>query len=192
MRGLVYTHNRANANTAQVHQVCATVQAIVDLLVAGGVLDLGALDAKRKETGEDLRRQYLAQGMAVAMQEFTESKYAFRRGAEVDCQARVQLCQAACCRLPLALSKEDVREGIVRWELGQPYMIAHDSDGYCAHFDRETHCCTIYAHRPVPCRGYDCREDERIWLDFDKGVINPQIWEPDWPARLELENTSAP
>ena len=187
VRGLVYAHNRANANTAEVHQACATMHAAVELLIEGGVLDHEALEARRQEAAKQLRRQYLAQGMAVAMQEFGTSKYEFHNGAEVDCQNRVHLCKAACCRIPLALSREDVQEGIVRWDLGQPYIIARDGDGYCVHLDRETYGCTIYAQRPIPCRGYDCREDKRIWVDFENGVIHPLLHTPDWPACLELK-----
>ena len=36
LRGLVYAHNRANANTAEVHQANATLQALVELLVQQG------------------------------------------------------------------------------------------------------------------------------------------------------------
>ena len=34
LRGLIYSHNRANGNTAELHQASATVQALVELLVA--------------------------------------------------------------------------------------------------------------------------------------------------------------
>jgi Fe-S-cluster containining protein len=190
LRGLVYAHNRANANTAEVHQACATMHAVVELLIEGGVLDREELEVRQQEMAEGLRQQYLERGMAVAMQEFGASKYAFQNGAEVDCQNRVRLCKAACCRIPLALSREDVREGIVRWDLGQPYIIARDGDGYCVHLDRETYGCTIYAQRPIPCRGYDCREDKRIWLDFENKVVNPRINELNWPACLEMEATT--
>lgn len=191
IRGLIYAHNRANANTAEVHQASATVQAVVDLLVEGGLLEREALEARRQAAAEQLRGQYVERGMAVAMQEFAVSKYAFQDGAEIDCENRVHLCQAACCRLPLALSREDVQEGVVRWDLGQPYIIARDEDGYCTHLNRQTSRCTIYNRRPIPCRGYDCREDRRIWLDFEDKVVNPRIDEPDWPACLEVEAMSA-
>ena len=49
--------------------------------------------------------------------------------------------------------------------------------------DRCTRGCTIYRQRPVPCRGYDCREDARIWLDFEKCIPNPALDRPEW---LEL------
>jgi Fe-S-cluster containining protein len=185
IRGLIYTHNRANANTAEVHQASATLDALVQLLIEHGVLDRETLEARRQEAARRLQRQYIERGMAVAMQEFGVSKYAFQGGAEIDCENRVHLCNAACCRLPFALSKEDVQEGIVRWNLGQPYIIARDGDGYCAHLERGACRCAVYAHRPIPCRGYDCWNDKRIWLDFENRLVNPRIAEPDWPECFE-------
>jgi len=187
IRGLLYTHNRANANTAEVHEANATVQAMVELLIERGVLDREVLEARQQAAAEQLRRAYFERGMGVAIQEFGVSKYRFHGGAEIDCENRLHLCKASCCKLPLALSKEDVQEGIVRWDLGRPYMIAQGKDHYCVHLNRETHCCGVYANRPIPCRGYDCREDKRIWLDFANKVINPQIDDPGWPACLETE-----
>ena len=73
---------------------------------------------RRKQASERLRREYVERGMAVAMQEFGVSKYEFQGGAEIDCENRIHLCKAACCRLPFALSKQDVQEGVVKWDLG--------------------------------------------------------------------------
>ena len=189
LRGLIYTHNRANANTAEVHQTSAMLRALIALLVESGVLDRETLAARCQEESEQLRHQYITRGMAVAMQEFSVSKYEFQGGAVIDCENRLHLCKAACCRLPLALSKEDVQEGIVRWDLGQPYIIARNQDGYCTHLEQGTCRCTVYAHRPIPCRGYDCRNDQRIWLDFENRVVNPRIAERDWPECLAGQKT---
>jgi hypothetical protein len=181
-RGLVYTHNRANANTAAAHDANASVLAMVELLIERGVLDREAYEARREEVAEQVRRQFLGRGMGVAMQEFAVGKYEFQGGAEIDCANRVDLCKAACCRLPFALSKEDVEEGVIRWDLGRPYVIKQDQDGACTHLDRQTLGCGVYRQRPIPCRGYDCRNDKRIWLDFDNRVVNPRIGEPGWPT----------
>lgn len=191
IRGLIYTHNRANANTAEVHQTSAALRALIELLVESGVLDREMLETRCQEESEQLRQQYITRGMAVAMQEFKVSKYEFAGGAVIDCEKRIHLCKAACCRLPLALSKEDVQEGIVRWDLGQPYLIARGKDGYCTHLERGTCRCTVYAHRPIPCRGYDCRYDQRIWLDFENRLANPRIADPGWPECLEGHATPA-
>ena len=88
---------------------------------------------------------------------------------------RLHICHAICCRLDFALSKQDIEEGILKWNLGRPYMIAKDVDGYCQHLNRDTCQCTVREYRPVPCRGYDCRKDKRIWFDFEKGIINPKL-----------------
>jgi hypothetical protein len=184
LRGLLYAHDRANANTAALHEAVTTLDAVVDLLVAEGVVDPDALAQHRVEAGRRRERQFFERGMAVAMQEFGESKYDFAGGAEIDCESRLELCGAACCKLPVALSKEDVEEGVLRWELGRPYLLAHGDDHHCVHIDRGTHQCGVYAARPIPCRAYDCREDRRIWLDFEARVVNPAIHVADWPEEL--------
>ena len=102
-------------------------------------------------------------------------KYDFESEVKIDCDNRVHLCQATCCRLPFALSKQDIREGIVHWDLGQPYLIEHGADGYCSHLDRESAGLHHLADRPVPCRGFDCSNDKRIWLDFEKRIVNSDI-----------------
>ena len=87
-------------------------------------------------------------------------------------------------RLPFALSKQDLAEGIVQWSLGQPYWIAQDGDGYCCHLHRNEYGCTIYEHRPLACRGVDCRQDTHIWSEFDRMCVNPDIYREDWPQGL--------
>ncbi|HSE38826.1 MAG TPA: YkgJ family cysteine cluster protein [Blastocatellia bacterium] len=186
-RGLVYAHNRANANTTEVHQANATLNALVELLVDRGLVNIESLEARRKQAAEQLRRTYLERGMAVAMQEFGVSKYEFKGGTEIDCDKRIELCKAACCRLPFALSKQDVKEGIIEWDLGQPYMNARGADGYCSHLDRCSGECAVYQQRPIPCRGYDCREDKRIWIDFERRIINPALADSNWPECIEEE-----
>jgi len=185
VRGLIYTHNRANANTAEVHETRSLVEALADLLVERGVLERGQLDERREVAADELRRRFIERGMAVAMQEFGVSKYRFPGAPEIDCENRLHLCKAACCKLPVALSTEDVEEGELRWDLAHPYLLAQGTDGYCVHLDRETRRCSVYDRRPIPCRGYDCRQDERIWSDFEQRIPNPHLDDPDWPFEQE-------
>lgn len=181
IRGLLYAHNRSNKNTAQVHEANAAVQALIEVLEDAGVLDRTALEQRLADTRVRLQREYVDRGMAVAVQEFEVSKYEFAGGPVIDCEDRIPLCGAACCKLPLALSTEDVREGVLTWDTGRPYLMARGADHHCVHLDRQTRRCGVYGQRPIPCRGYDCRADSRIWLDFDARVINPKINDPDWP-----------
>ena len=85
----------------------------------------------------------------------------------VDCSTRLPVCQAVCCRLKFALSQEEVERGRVKWDIGHPYVIRQDSNGYCCHNDAGSRSCTIYNERPSLCSRYSCRGDKRIWTDFD-------------------------
>jgi len=191
--GLLYTHSRLNANARKTREAAAYIYALVELLHDKGVIGVEELETRREALEEQLLAQFKTEGNGVALQDPEYDKYTFQDGAEIDCASRVHLCKAACCRLPFALSRQDVREGIVHWDLGQPYLIEHEQDGYCTHMDRGTCACTIYPHRPVPCRGFDCRQDQRIWLDFEQRIPNPAIEEADWPYSLldEAQETAA-
>ena len=193
LHGLLYAHTRANLNTIEAHQALANVQALIELLVASGAIDPDQFAAYREAAEARLREEFVQKGMSVAIQEHPVGKYELEEEAEIDCASRVHLCGAACCRLSFALSKEDVEEGVVRWELGRPYMIAQTADRRCVHLDRSSHGCTVYEARPVPCRQYDCRTDKRVWLDFEGKVPNPRLGDPDWPfgeSEVEDETTS--
>jgi hypothetical protein len=98
-----------------------------------------------------------------------------KRSEPVDCAARMHICQGVCCRLKFALTQEEVERGQVKWDIGHPYVIRQDSDGYCTHNSAGSHACTIYADRPTLCRDYSCQGDGRIWTDFDGMVLN-QAW----------------
>jgi phosphatidylglycerol:prolipoprotein diacylglycerol transferase len=41
------------------------------------------------------------------------------------------------------------------------------------------------------CRSYDCRQDKRIWLDFERRIINPRIYEANWPQSLSESSGDA-
>jgi hypothetical protein len=41
----------------------------------------------------------------------------------------------------------------------------------------------VYANRPTICRTYDCRNDARIWADFDAYEINPDLFDDQGRVR---------
>jgi Fe-S-cluster containining protein len=184
VQGLFYAHSRANANITKTLEAASFLYALIELLGEKGLITIEELDERKRTVGERLAKQFRETGMGAAFQDPEYDKYSFEGGVKIDCENRIPLCKAACCRLPFALSKQDVREGIVRWDLGQPYMIDQGEDGYCNHLERGKLGCGIYQNRPVPCRAFDCRKDERIWLDFDRKIPNPDINRPDWPRCL--------
>lgn len=182
--GLLYTHARLSENTKAVLEAASFLYGLVELLNEKGLISIEELDRRKHEVAQRLARRNGERGVGVLLQDPEYDKYSFTGEVRIDCENRVALCKAACCRLPFALSKQDIQEGVVRWDLGQPYMIAQTKTGYCSHLDASCHQCTVHEYRPVPCRAYDCRKDTRIWLDFEKQIINPDILREDWPRGI--------
>ncbi len=182
--GLRYAHIRLGANTSKTLEAASFLYALIELMSEKGLISIEELDERKKVVGQRLVEKLKESGNGVVFQDPEYDKYTFNSGVEIDCDKRIPLCKAACCRLPFALSKQDVREGVVHWNFGQPYMIDQGKDGYCNHLERGACRCTVYQNRPVPCRGFDCRKDQRIWLDFEKRAVNPEIYREDWPQCL--------
>jgi Fe-S-cluster containining protein len=91
------------------------------------------------------------------------------------CAELIAICHARCCKLRFALTTQDLDEGIIRWDYGRPYMIRQRaSDERCVHNDPATRFCTVHAARPHVCRTYHCRDDNRIWIDYDKRIPQPE------------------
>ena len=176
--GLRYVHHQLGANTGKALETASFLYALIELLMKKGLLTEQELNEQKVEIAKRLVEKFRELGMGAVFQDSEHDKYTFgEKEVKIDCENRIPLCKAACCRLTFALSRQDIEEGIVKWDLGRPYMIAHDADGYCRHLDRRACRCSVYANRPVPCRAYDCRKDKRIWADFDKGIINPNLEE---------------
>lgn len=192
VEGLLYTHARLSDNTRTTLESASFLYGLIELLHEKGLISIEELDARQHEVAVRLAKKNQEKGIGVLLQEPEYDKYTFTGEAEIDCENRVHLCKAACCRLPFALSKQDIREGIIHWDFGQPYIIAQERDGYCTHLERGACRCTVRENRPVPCRAYDCRKDKAIWLDFENMVINPDILRDDWPRNAAGNPENSP
>src|ERR1044071_7134338 len=184
--GLMYAHGRENANTSKVLEVASFSYALIELLMERGIISVEELDERKKQVGQRLAEKFTEKGMGVALTNDEQDKYAYEGSVEIDCENRIALCRGACCRLSFALTVQDLEEGRVKWDLGRPYMIRHDEDGYCHHVERTSKRCRVYENRPVVCRAYDCRKDKRIWEDFENRVVSPDL-ENLFPQRETAE-----
>jgi Putative zinc- or iron-chelating domain len=173
--GFLYAHSRANANSNKLLEVSSFSYALIELLSERGLITIGELDERKEQVHKRLAEKFAEKGMGVALTKEEKETGGRSLNVEIDCENRLHLCQAACCRLRFALTVRDVEKGNVKWNLGQPYMIRQGSDGYCHHLDRESRHCGIYEDRPFVCRAYDCRKDQRIWQDFEKRVVSPEL-----------------
>lgn len=103
----------------------------------------------------------------------------------VDCEARMPVCHSVCCKLKFPLTCDEVDRGRVKWDIGHPYVVRQESDGYCTHREASTGRCGVYEDRPGICRSYSCAHDTRIWKDFDNMVLN-QEWIDEHLGRRDL------
>ena len=98
-----------------------------------------------------------------------EDKYEIP-GADIDCASRMHLCHGRCCSFAVALTRQDLEERELDWDIEHPYLLPRRADSYCGYIDRDTGGCTTYQNRPAVCRKYDCRDDDRVWKDFDAKI----------------------
>jgi Fe-S-cluster containining protein len=139
--------------------------ALTEELVGSGQLNLRQMEERRLRLTRS-EEQRLLERAHVQVSD-VKDKYALTDLPRIDCESRIHLCKAKCCSLNFPLSFQDLDEGRVKWEYSRPYMILKKSDGYCIHHDASTGCCGVYENRPGVCRTYDCRNDKRIWKDFE-------------------------
>lgn len=184
LEGFLYSYRQLDVNTLKVFEASAHLYSLIELLVAKGIVGIEELDERKKAVEKRLREAFQEADIGVKIEDSDIDKYCSEDESKVDCEKRRHICRAACCKLSFALSWQDIQEGI-RWSLGEPFLNAKATDGLCVHLDRETRKCGIYNHRPAICRSYDCRPDTRIWLDFEKMIINPDLFSTDIPPRSE-------
>jgi Fe-S-cluster containining protein len=164
-------------DNAAIRSVAARLERIVAILLARGPLtpkDVELMDRLGKSAAQP--RVNL---------KVVDDKHAVP-SPDIDCAARLHLCHGRCCALRVTLSAHDVREGKLRWDLHDPYVLERVDDGYCTHLRPGDGGCEHYADRPAICRSYDCRNDARVWIDFDNRIPAPM------PAGVRARYTREP
>ena len=168
-RGWRFAHLLATMMQTETREALAFARALGDLLLDRGLVSREELQTRLNEARAVVEERAVPKVMLAR----GGDKYAPQNNVAVDCLERLPLCQARCCRYSFCLSEQDLDEGVARWDYGQPYWMRKRPDGYCVHCNMETYRCQIFRHRPLVCRVYDCREDGRIWQDFEAGVLAP-------------------
>jgi Fe-S-cluster containining protein len=168
LRRIAVEASEARSHTAELAQ---TIESLIDILVHAKTLKPGHVAMlKRVAKNAEAVRTPPIELSTVA------DKYA-EHGDDFECAPRLHLCQARCCSFAVKLSRQDLEEGQVRWEIDHPYRLPREAaDGYCTYLARTGEAlggCTNYEVRPATCRSYTCRDDARVWLDFEAMVPAP-------------------
>jgi len=155
---------RAQQGVAELQQQFET---LIEIMLASAALRPGHADLIARLR----RRVELSRTTGVELGRDTD-KYTVE-GEPIDCEARLALCQARCCSFSVVLSRQDVEEGELAWDIDHPYRLRRDPDGYCSNLGRADARCQRYDHRPGTCRSYSCRNDQRVWIDFEARIPAP-------------------
>jgi Fe-S-cluster containining protein len=171
--GNLFVHAALTEQASRANQVEAVVNGLADLLVRLDVVSTADLVDSVETTRKAIAQAGKQLSLGVAIR--GDGGAPTIPAEAIDCEARIPVCKAVCCRLRFALTVEEIETGPVKWDLGRPYFNRQEPNGYCHCFDDSSHGCTVYDDRPTPCRQYSCAGDDRIWKDFEGMVIN-QEW----------------
>ncbi len=167
--GLKFGHVMLSVNQDQANEAVAYVQALAELLIQKGLIGADELEAPLKRAQEEIGKLLLPRVRLADMGD----KYAAGQAVAIDCRSRISLCGARCCTFRFYLTRQDLDEGVIRWDYGNPYWIKQGDDGYCVHCHPVSRACTVHAQRPHTCRQYDCRHDKRVWTDYEARIPAP-------------------
>jgi hypothetical protein len=161
---------RLEAAERTVEGLRGAVELLAKLLVSQGTLN----DGHERLVGKKLDRAApppAAPARAAVHLAVYQDKHQVEN-SDVDCLARLPICFGRCCTMEFELTTQDLDDGI-KFEVDRPYAIRHDADRYCSHYDRGRGGCGTYETRPATCRTYSCKDDQRIWIDFEKRIPAP-------------------
>lgn len=169
-KGNLFTHTVLTNQIVRQNESDAFLFGLIDYLTQKGVVipdDLEKYIFSVKNEAID-KKENAKLGVAIRVDAEDEAT----QFIPVNCEERLPICKAVCCKLSFALSIKEIEEGEIKWELGKPYHIRHQSNGYCCHLKNEDNKCSIYEKHPSVCKKYSCANDKRIWVDFDKIILN--------------------
>lgn len=170
IRGNLFTHSTIGRQSERINEIESFLFGVIDLLIEKKFIQKEEITRATEEIRKEMQEkgELAHAGVGIRIDKSDES----RKEVPVNCDERIHICKAICCKLNFALSVEEIESGKIKWDLGQPYFIRHEKNGYCAHMDTKNHRCGIYKNRPSVCRKYSCATDKRIWKNFEKMELN--------------------
>lgn len=175
VEGFVNTYFLLDDVIAKNFQSSVNLYALIDLLIDKKIIQKKDFEKRKKAVEEKLIDDYKKTGIGIKLHDQAWiDKYNLTNQLEIDCASRMHICKGACCKFIYCLSIQDISEGI-RWNLSQPFKSIRGDNGYCTYIKENDMRCSIYEKRPLGCRLYNCLNDQRIWLDFDNKIINPDL-----------------
>jgi Fe-S-cluster containining protein len=172
-KGNLFTHTILTEQIMRLNENESFLYGLIDYLSQKGIIQPDELKATVESVRKEIieKKEFATLGVALRI-DAPEDKTQI---VAVNCQERMEICKAVCCRLRFALTVEEIENGPLKWELGKPYYNRHCEQGYCHQMNFDQMSCNIYENRPSVCKKYNCANDKRIWNDFEKMELN-QEW----------------
>lgn len=166
-RASLYTHTAFGESLARLNEDQSFLFGLIDVLLAKGYITENELTSAVEKVRAELaqRSEQLVLGTIVRVDTENDS---VQKVVEVDCNQRMHICKAVCCRLDFALTVPEIESGRIQWDLGRPYFIRNNANGCCIHNESESGSCNIYSNLPGVCKRYSCADDKRIWKNFEQ------------------------
>lgn len=172
-RASFFSHTSLSEQALRINEIESFLYGLIDTLEEQGIVKKADFTRRVAEVRQEImnKREEVKVGVALRMDDAAGTP----GPTDVNCAERIHICKGVCCKLNFALSAREVESGKIKWDMGQPYYIRHEKNGYCSHFNNAGKCCSIYGDRPRVCAVYSCANDKRIWKDFEKMELN-QEW----------------
>jgi len=167
-----FTQNGLTSLTNRVNELESALYGLINTLLLGETIDAAKLKEVSALVSKNMVEKGEQQRLSILMNAPENELNTDKSVPMVNCDERIHICKAVCCKLRFALEPEEIEKGIVKWDLGIPYQIRQKKNGYCSHIDNEKRCCTIYNDRPKVCSKFNCTNDKRLWKDFEKMELN--------------------
>ncbi|MGB3695720.1 MAG: YkgJ family cysteine cluster protein [Spirulinaceae cyanobacterium] len=171
-KGNLFAHTVLTEQILRFNESESFIYGLIDYLIQKGIVQSDELKAVVESVRQEIIEKEELATLGVSIR--VDSEEDEQQTTVVNCEERLPICKAVCCRLRFALSVEEIETGKMKWELGKPYYNRHHQHGYCHQMDLEKKCCQIYENRPSVCRKYSCANDKRIWKDFEKMELNEE------------------
>ena len=178
--GFLFANSLESINLVDTRRWQVWLEALIDELASNDMLDLEAFKERRQKIyAKELEEQ---ENYLLCRINREPDKYSMTDLPYIDCHNLLETCKARCCTFSHVLSKQDLKEGDIEWDLMGPYIIKYDESKYCIYNCKESRVCNIFEKRPASCRSYDCRSDKRVWKNFENKIMAPY---PRSPVHLE-------
>lgn len=121
-RGAFYVQETFSRFADKINEIQAVLQVVMDALIQHGVLEPAKTSHLIDEVFQKISQNKEGLHPEIALRVDQENVQI----ELVNCEERLHICKAVCCKMDFALSTQEVESGKIKWDLGRPYFIRRE------------------------------------------------------------------